>query len=210
MAPDAFLPAAEQTGLIDPLTRWILGAALAQIGDWGAACDALSVAVNVSARNLARADFADAVLTALAEAGVPAARLIVEITETALMTDPAVAADVLGRLAAAGVRVSIDDFGQGQTSLAYLATLPLHELKIDKSFVDDLPDNIAHAAIVRSVIDLGHNLGLQVVAEGVETTEVADLLTAAGCDIAQGYLLARPMPADDLPSWLNARQATVG
>ncbi|BCY09497.1 hypothetical protein L3i22_045850 [Actinoplanes sp. L3-i22] len=207
--PDAFLPVAEQTGLIDPLTRWVLATALAQVAAWGAACETLSVAVNVSARNLGRADFADTVLATLAEAGVPAARLVVEITETALMTDPAVAADVLNRLAEAGIRISIDDFGRGQTSLGYLATLPLHELKIDKSFVDDLPDNPAHAAIVRSVIDLGHNLGLQVVAEGVETTEVAALLKAAGCDIAQGYLLARPMPGDDLPAWLTAGRAAV-
>ncbi len=204
--PDAFLPAAEQTGLIDPLTRWVLATALAQVAEWGAACEGLSVAVNVSARNLARADFADTVLAALADAGVPASRLVVEITETALMTDPAIAAEVLTRLAEAGIRVSIDDFGQGQTSLGYLSTLPLHELKIDKSFVGDLPDNIAHAAIVRSVIDLGHNLGLQVVAEGVETTEVAALLKAAGCDIAQGYLLARPMPGDELPPWLTGRR----
>ncbi|MFI1992896.1 putative bifunctional diguanylate cyclase/phosphodiesterase [Actinoplanes sp. NPDC020271] len=207
VAPDAFLPVAEQTGLIDPLTRWVLATALAQVVAWGEPCGALSVAVNVSARNLARADFADTVLAALADTGVPAARLVVEITETALMTDPAIAADVLNRLAEAGIRVSIDDFGQGQTSLGYLSTLPLHELKIDKSFVDDLPDNIAHAAIVRSMIDLGHNLGLQVVAEGVETVEVADLLKAAGCDIAQGYLVARPMPAGDLPPWLSERPA---
>ncbi|WP_436535589.1 putative bifunctional diguanylate cyclase/phosphodiesterase [Actinoplanes sp. HUAS TT8] len=209
VAPDAFLPVAEQTGLIDPLTRWVLASALAQITEWGTACDTLSVAVNVSARNLGRADFADTVLAALAEAGVPAGRLVVEITETALMTDPAIASDVLNRLATAGIRVSIDDFGRGQTSLSYLSTLPLHELKIDKSFVGDLPENIAHAAIVRSVIDLGHNLGLQVVAEGVETTEVSDLLKAAGCDVVQGYLLARPMPATDLPPWLDARRAAV-
>jgi diguanylate cyclase (GGDEF)-like protein len=200
--PDAFLPVAEQTGLIDALTRWVLAAALSQVVAWGDTFDGLSMAVNVSARNLARADFADTVLGALAASGVPAARLVVEITETALMTDPAVAADVLARLAGAGVRISIDDFGKGQTSLGYLSTLRLHELKIDKSFVSDLPANPAHHAIVRSVVDLGHNLGLQVVAEGVETHDVLALLTATGCDIAQGYLLARPMPATDLPPWL--------
>lgn len=205
--PDAFLPVAEQTGLIDALTRWVLDVALAQVVEWGDAFDRLTMAVNVSARNLARPDFADTVLTALKTAGVAASRLILEITETALMTDPETAADVLGRLAEAGVRISVDDFGQGQTSLSYLATLPLHELKIDKSFVGDLPDNPAHAAIVRSVIDLGHNLGLQVVAEGVETREVTAMLTAAGCDIIQGFLLARPMPAEDLPSWLDGHRS---
>ena len=200
--PDAFLPVAEQTGLIDSLTRWVLATALTQVVAWGSAFDGLSVAVNISARNLARADFADVVLGALVTSGVPAARLVLEITETALMTDPEVAADVLARLSVAGVRISVDDFGQGQTSLGYLSTLPLHELKIDKSFVGDLPANPAHAAIVRSVVDLGHNLGLEVVAEGVETYEIVALLTATGCDIAQGYLLARPMPAGDLPGWL--------
>jgi diguanylate cyclase (GGDEF)-like protein len=200
--PDAFLPVAEQTGLIDSLTRWVLAAALTQVVAWGSAFDGLSVAVNVSARNLARADFADTVLGALAASGVPASRLVLEITETALMTDPEVAGDVLARLSMAGVRISVDDFGTGQTSLTYLSTLPLHELKIDKSFVGDLPENPAHAAIVRSVVDLGHNLGLQVVAEGVETRDIVALLIATGCDIAQGYLLARPMPAADLPPWL--------
>jgi EAL domain-containing protein (putative c-di-GMP-specific phosphodiesterase class I) len=105
--------------------------------------------------------------------------------------------------------VSIDDFGQGQTSLGYLSQLPLHELKIDRSFVTDLADNVAHAAIVRSVVDLGHNLGLQVVAEGVETQETVALLTATGCDIAQGYLLARPMPADDLADWVATHRTDV-
>jgi diguanylate cyclase (GGDEF)-like protein len=205
--PDGFLPVAEQTGLIDPLTRWVLATALAQVVAWGDEFDGLTMAVNVSARNLARADFADTVLGELAAAGVPADRLVLEITETALMTDPEVAADVLARLSTAGVRISIDDFGQGQTSLGYLATLPLHELKIDKSFVDDLPANPAHAAIVRSVVDLGHNLGLQVVAEGVETHEIVAVLIGLGCDIAQGYLLSRPMPAGDLPSWLAVHRA---
>jgi diguanylate cyclase (GGDEF)-like protein len=207
VAPDAFLPVAEQTGLIDALTRWVLATALAQVVAWGPGFDGLSMSVNVSARNLARLDFADTVLAALATAGVPASRLVVEITETALMTDPEVAGDVLARLSTAGVRISVDDFGQGQTSLGYLSTLPLHELKIDKSFVCDLPDNLGHAAIVRSVVDLGHNLGLQVVAEGVETQEIVALLTATGCDVAQGYLLARPMPADDLIPWLADNRA---
>lgn len=207
--PDAFLPVAEQTGLIESLTRWVLATALAQVAAWGPAFAGLSMSVNVSARNLARPDFADTVLAALTTAGIPAGRLVVEITETALMTDPEVAADVLARLSTAGVRVSVDDFGQGQTSLGHLSTLPLHELKIDKSFVADLPDNLGHAAIVRSMVDLGHNLGLQVVAEGVETPETVALLTATGCDVAQGYLLARPMPADDLGPWLAANRAAA-
>jgi diguanylate cyclase len=204
--PDAFLPVAEQTGLIEPLTRWVLHTALDQVGAWGAEFDALAMAVNVSARNLGRPDFADTVLAALERAGVAPDRLVIEITETALLADPEVAAEVLARVAAAGVRVSIDDFGRGQTSLGYLSTLPLHELKIDRSFVADLPDNPGHAAIVRSVVELGHNLGLQVVAEGVETQAVVAVLTSTGCDIVQGFLLARPMSPDQLPAWLGAHR----
>jgi diguanylate cyclase (GGDEF)-like protein len=200
--PDAFLPVAEQTGLIEPLTCWVLDTALDQVRAWGSRFDGLTMAVNVSARNLSRPDFADTVLAALDRAGVAPERLVVEITETALLTDPEVAGDVLAQVAAAGVRVSLDDFGRGQTSLGYLSTLPLHELKIDRSFVADLPDNAGHAAIVRSVVELGHNLGLQVVAEGVETDGIVTALASTGCDIAQGYLLARPMPPDQLPQWL--------
>ena len=205
--PDAFLPVAEQTGLIEPLTRWVLATALGQIGRWKDAFAGLTMAVNVSARNIGRPDFPDTVAAALAAAGVEPERLVLEITETALMADPEVAADVLARISATGVRVSVDDFGQGQTSLGYLSRLPLHELKIDKAFVTDLPDNSAHAAIVRSVVDLGHNLGLQVVAEGVETHEAVGILTATGCDVAQGYLLARPMPPGDLPDWLAGHRS---
>ena len=205
--PDAFLPVAEQTGLIEPLTRWVLATALGQIGRWKDAFAGLTMAVNVSARNIGRTDFPDTVAAALAAAGVPPERLVLEITETALMADPEVAADVLARISDTGVRVSVDDFGQGQTSLGYLSRLSLHELKIDKAFVTDLPDNPAHAAIVRSVVDLGHNLGLQVVAEGVETPETVAVLTATGCDVAQGYLLARPMPPGDLPEWLAGHRS---
>ncbi len=123
------------------------------------------------------------------------------------MAEPETVVTVLDRLSAAGVRISIDDFGVGQTSLGYLPSLPLHELKIDKSFVLDLMTNRSHQAIVRSIVDLGHNLGLQVVAEGVETAEILDFLGAAGCDIAQGYLLSRPLPPDDLQRWLADRRA---
>ena len=129
-----------------------------------------------------------------------------EITETAFVADPDRAGRSLRQLAAAGVRISLDDFGRGQTSLGYLSTLPLHEVKIDKSFVLDMLQDRSHAAIVRSVIDLAHNLGFEVVAEGVETEQILAELTVLGCDIAQGYLLARPMPAGLLPDWLLAHQ----
>ena len=132
---------------------------------------------------------------------------MLEITETALLTDPGRATRALAELAALGVGVSIDDFGIGQTSLSFLSSLPVHELKIDKGFVTDMMSDAGHAAIVRSIIDLGHNLALRVVAEGVETEDVAHELRRAGCDMAQGFLFARPMPVSNLRTWMreNAR-----
>ena len=199
LSPDKFLPLAEQTDLIEKLTQWVLRTALTELRDlepvW---TDNLAVAVNVSARSISRAGFAKQIIHTLQALDMPAERLIVEVTETALLTDPARAADVLGKLAAAGIKISLDDFGRGQTSLGYLSALPIHELKIDKSFVLDMLQNPAHAAIVRSIIDLGHNLGLRVVGEGVETDNVLIALREAGCDVAQGFLLARPKPAAEL------------
>jgi EAL domain-containing protein (putative c-di-GMP-specific phosphodiesterase class I) len=133
---------------------------------------------------------------------MPAERLIIEVTETALLTDPGRAAKVLGELASAGVNISLDDFGRGQTSLGYLSALPVDELKIDKGFVMDMLENPAHAAIVRSIVDLGHNLHLRVVGEGVENEETFEALRETGCDIAQGFLLARPMTAEKMVGWL--------
>jgi len=206
LLPDRFIPLAERTDLIDDLTRWVLRTALTEIADLG-----LPVAVNVSARNLVRPDFAEQVTTILGDAGAHPSRLLIEITETAVLNDPGRAAATLGTLDAAGVRSSLDDFGQGQTSLGYLPLLPLHELKIDKGFVSDLAGDPARAAIVGSMIGLGHHLGLRVVAEGVETEEVLAALARLGCDVAQGYLVARPMPADALRTWLrDHRSARVG
>jgi diguanylate cyclase (GGDEF)-like protein len=202
--PGTFIPLAEQTDVIDKLTHWVLTTALSEIRDLGAE-EPISVAVNVSARTIVRPKFADEVIGILEELELPADRLIVEVTETALLSDPGRAARVLGRLADAGVKISLDDFGQGQTSLGYLSALPLHELKIDRSFVGDMVDNPAHAAIVHSIIDLGHNLDLRVVGEGVELERTLDRLGDAGCDVAQGFLLARPMPASEIGPWLRAR-----
>ncbi|MCU1428291.1 MAG: diguanylate cyclase/phosphodiesterase, partial [Actinomycetia bacterium] len=202
--PDRFLPLAEQTDVIDALTDWVLRHALIETQKLGPIGEDLAVAVNISGRNLARSDFASRVRAVLDELGVAPARLIIEITETALVADPARAATMLGELAAAGVQVSLDDFGCGQTSLGYLSALPLHELKIDKSFVMDMLVNHTHASIVRSIVDLGHNLGLRVVGEGVETERILQTLGATGCDVAQGYFLARPMPAVNLRDWLIA------
>jgi diguanylate cyclase (GGDEF)-like protein len=201
--PGSFLPLAEQTDVIDKLTHWVLRKALSEIRDLGSAEEPISVAVNVSARSVGRPGFADEVLEILEELDMPADRLIVEVTETALLIDPERAAGVLARLAAAGVKISLDDFGQGQTSLGYLSALPLHEIKIDRSFVGDMLDNAAHAAIVRSIIDLGHNLDLRVVGEGVETDPTLASLNESGCDVVQGFLFARPMPMTALQSWIQ-------
>ena len=200
--PDSFVPIAEQTDLIDKLTDWALDRALADVRDLGRHHETLAVAVNVSARSLGKPDFPDRVQSALERAEVPPVRLIIEITETALIADPERAKASLAELDAHGVRVSIDDFGQGQTSLGYLSDLPVHELKIDKGFVYDMLTNPAHAAIVRSIVDLGHNLHMQVVAEGVETDAVLLGLREAHCDVAQGFLFARPMPFKNLERWL--------
>lgn len=203
LSPDKFLPLAEQTDVIDKLTNWVLRTALSELDALGPAAGELSVAVNVSARNIGRATFADDVIEILRDVNMPPRRLIVEVTETALLTDPEHAAAVLARLAATGVSVSIDDFGRGQTSLGYLSDLPIHELKIDRSFVADIQHNERHAALVRSMIDLGHNLALRVVGEGVETEDILARLRDCGCDVAQGFLLARPMPAEALARWLE-------
>jgi EAL domain-containing protein (putative c-di-GMP-specific phosphodiesterase class I) len=186
--------------VIDHLTAWVLRRAVRDLGALG--LPGVSVAVNVSARSLARPDFASRVVTLLADEGAPPTRVIIEITETALLADPERAAAVLGELKDAGVRISLDDFGCGQTSLGYLSSLPVHELKIDKSFVTDMASSPAHAAIVRSIVELGHNLSLRVVAEGVETPQAYEALQACGCDVAQGFLLARPMPVEELSRWL--------
>jgi diguanylate cyclase (GGDEF)-like protein len=205
--PDTFLPLAEQTDLIDQLTRWVLRRALSDLPQFGES--ELSVAVNVSARGIGRGELANDVIEILRELAVDPRRLVIEVTETTILADPAAAAIELRRLTAAGVKISLDDFGQGQTSLGHLSALPLAELKIDRGFVDDMLEHPAHAAIVHSVIDLGHNLGLRVVAEGVETREVLVHLQDRGCDLVQGYLLSRPVPLDKLASWLAAERTAV-
>jgi EAL domain-containing protein (putative c-di-GMP-specific phosphodiesterase class I) len=205
--PDKFLPLAEQTDLIDDLTRWVLRRALEDLRGLGPSAEDLRVSVNVSARSIGRPSLTKDVQAALIAARIPAERLTVEVTETAILADPERAAIELRRLRDAGVQISLDDFGRGQTSLSYLTTLPVHELKIDRSFVSDMVDTAAHAAIVRSVVDLGHHLGMRVVAEGVETDDVLDRVFDYGCDVAQGYLLGRPMPLDQLAAELGSQRA---
>jgi diguanylate cyclase len=210
LGPDRFVPLAEQTDLIERLTDWVLDSALGALNDLDAIGPDVAVAVNVSARSLTRTDFPQRVLHALAAHQVSAHRLIIEITETALLADPVKAARALTELHRSGVIISIDDFGQGQTSLGHLPALPIHELKIDKLFVTDMLDDPSHAAIVRSVIDLGHNLGMRVVAEGIETNATLHALRQAGCDVGQGYVIARPMPVDALHDWITNLSSPIG
>jgi EAL domain-containing protein (putative c-di-GMP-specific phosphodiesterase class I) len=200
-----FLPSIEQTTMIHPLTDWVARTALAQLAAWGPAMADLDIAINVSARNLSDPGFAARLLAIVAESGVPPQRLMVEITETALFVDPDAARVCLGTLHDAGIGLSIDDFGQGQTSLAYLAALPVDELKIDRAFVARVVADPTHAAIVRSIIQLGHTLGLRVVAEGIEREAEYAQLLALGADIAQGYLIGRPMSAVAFENWIAAR-----
>ena len=202
LAPIDFVPTAERTGLIRQLTRYVLASALAQVRTWRDAGVDLSVSVNLSARDLVDVELPDHISGLLAEHDVPADRLALEITETVLLSDPVRARVVVDRLAALGITLSIDDFGTGYSSLAYLERLPVDEIKIDKSFVLKMVADDNDAVIVRSIVDLGHNLGLKVVAEGVEEEAAWTMLRSLGCDLAQGYLLARPVTPEQVPSFL--------
>jgi diguanylate cyclase (GGDEF)-like protein len=199
IGPDRFIPLAEQTGLIGPLTDWVLRAAVRQAHEWQRRYPDMRVAVNLSMRNLLDSRLAETVAGLLDEWP---AQLDVEITESALMADPEHALGTLSALSELGVRIAIDDFGTGYSSLAYLKRLPVDVLKIDRSFVRDLRANSNDRIIVRSTIDLAHNLGLRVVAEGVEDAVASEMLHEFGCDEMQGYYLSRPMPAADLERWL--------
>jgi len=212
LGPDTFIPIAEDTGFIHQLTSWVLDASLDQLRRWmddpcSGIDDEFTVAVNLSTHSLLDDCFATEVLVALDRFGVPAHRLVLEITETTLMADPERASRVLTVLADSGVRFAIDDFGTGYSSLASLRALPVHELKIDQSFVRTMQDAGDDAVIVRSVIELGHTLGLRTVAEGVEDHAVAGRLARLGCDSAQGYALGAPMAPDELRTWIAERSA---
>jgi EAL domain-containing protein (putative c-di-GMP-specific phosphodiesterase class I) len=206
VSPEEFVPLAEHTGLIRPLTDLVLAAALGACAQWRRSGHVLGVAVNLSARSLLDPGLPAQVQAALRAAGVPAAALTLEITETAVMGDLHRALAVLHGLRELGVRLSIDDFGTGQSSLAYLKRLPVHEVKIDKAFVTGLAQDRGDAAIVQAVIGLGQALGLRVVAEGVEDGATLALLAAWGCDLAQGYHVSRPVPQRRLEQWLRAQQ----
>jgi diguanylate cyclase (GGDEF)-like protein len=202
--PASFIPFAEQTGFIREITPWVLDAAIRQLAHWRREGMAIAVSANLSALDLLDPQLPGRVGALLTSHGVPAHRLCLEITESALMDEPALALAHLNQLAALGVKLSIDDYGVGQASLAYLKSLPVDELKLDRSFVTAIADSPRNAAIVQSTIMLSHALGLSVVAEGVETTEELDWLRAHGCDVAQGYRIAKPMAAEALAEWMLA------
>jgi diguanylate cyclase (GGDEF)-like protein len=201
--PDAFIGLAERTGLIRPLTLWVLRAAVADQAAWARAGLHIPVAVNLSARAL-HASVVDEV--AILQAGaVATGGLELEVTESAAMDDPSHSLAVLERLAGLGVALSVDDFGTGHSSLAYLERLPVAELKIDRSFVIGLEGDTASHTIVSTTVELGHRLGLRVVAEGVEDRPTLERLRGLGCDVAQGFGIAHPMPAEALPRWVIAQ-----
>jgi len=200
--PDQFILPAEQTGLIHPLTRWVFDSALRQMQTWCREGLNIPVSINLSARNLHDPGLAERLETLLKASGERPEQLELEITESAIMTDPQRALEGILRLRGIGVRFSLDDFGVGYSSLAYLKKLPVDTIKIDKSFVIDLAKDEDDGVIVLSTINLAHNLGLKVVAEGVESQKIWDRLAAFGCDAAQGFFMCRPVPASELSRWM--------
>jgi predicted signal transduction protein with EAL and GGDEF domain len=205
VSPDLFVAIAEQSGLVQRLDQWVLHRAATDLHDLRAGGHVASdvyVSVNVSAQHLAHGDLWSAVSEAAWLADVPAGCLCLEVTETAVMADPATASLVLKRLAEDGFRVALDDFGTGYSSLAYLRSLPVSRVKIDRSFVIDAADGVVDRTICASVVALCSQLGIQAIAEGVETQAQYDMLRDLGCPAGQGYLWAKPMPRDDLVAWL--------
>ncbi|MSO97038.1 MAG: EAL domain-containing protein [Rhodospirillaceae bacterium] len=197
MPPDAFIPLAEQTGNIQKLTSWALDTAIAQVAAWKAKGIDIKVAINLSARDLSNRNLPHEIERVMAKHGATIDQLILEITESAVMEDPKQSMEVLSALNKMGAILSIDDYGTGYSSMSYLKSLPVQEIKIDKSFVMKLSSNKGDEILVRSTIDLGHNLGLKVTAEGVEDRAGLDILKTYGCETGQGYHISKPVPAAD-------------
>ena len=202
--PDRFIPLAEQSGIIRCLDFWAIQTGMRQCREWCERGRGIRVSVNVSARSLQDRDFADSVSRLLAETGVDPHCITLEVTESAVMEDLDRAIATLARLHEMGLGISIDDFGTGYSSLSYLMKLPADEVKIDRSFVRTMASHQEAAMIVRLVTDLGHNLRLRVVAEGVEDQQTLERLAVLGCDLAQGYHIGRPQSADRLEAWLES------
>lgn len=200
--PDDFIHIAEQTGQIKALTRWVFTTALAQFNTWKILGLHLNIAVNISAENLKEVDFHRFICQSLMSANVPPEKVTLEVTESSVVEDPGSAIKLLSAFKSHGMKISIDDYGTGYSSLAQLKQLPVHELKIDKSFVQRLEQDDDDQIIVRSTIELAHNMGLHVVAEGIEDEFSLNWLADHGCELAQGYFISRPKPASELTSWL--------
>jgi diguanylate cyclase (GGDEF)-like protein len=204
MRPDEFIPLAEQSGNIGLITKWVIRRAIAYCAEWNRSGIDLSVAVNLSALDLFDTELPTFISGLLSEAGLPPSRLVLEITESAVMKDTAYALKILRDLKRRGIVLAIDDFGTGYSSLAHLKRLPVDELKIDKSFVQNLTESATDdLVIVRSTIELGHNMGLVVIAEGVETLESWKILKRLGCDMGQGYYMSPPLPAAEFRQWME-------
>jgi EAL domain-containing protein (putative c-di-GMP-specific phosphodiesterase class I) len=204
--PGDFIPLAEETGLIVPMSEWAIREATQQLQLWREVHGlATSVAVNLPARLFERTDLVDRIQDAALTHGLPPGSIELEITETGLMKNLQEVIPALHRLNEAGVAISIDDFGTGYSSLAYLTSLPIREVKIDRSFVRDLGHTDQSSAVVAAIIALARSLGLRVIAEGVETTLQMNVLQGLGCDLMQGYLFARPMPAEEVAAWWSLR-----
>ena len=206
LAPGLFMPYAEQTGFVRQVTGWMLAHAIAQCGRWCEQGMPLQVSINISTRDLADEALPGLLVRLLAQHGVPPELICLEITESSFMQDPERALKTLREIDALGVEISIDDFGTGFSSLSYLKRLPVDELKIDRAFVMNMLDDADDFTIVRSTVELAHNLGLRVVAEGVETAAAMDALLAVGCDLAQGFHASRPIPVDAFQRWLLQAQ----
>jgi diguanylate cyclase (GGDEF)-like protein len=209
ISPAEFVPLAERAAVITDLTHWVIGAACEQLQQWQRCQYRARVAINLSAGDVTDASLPAYIFRSVSEAGLEAEQLLFEVTESAIMREPQSAVPVMQQLRAAGSRFAIDDFGTGHSSLAQLHTLPVDELKIDRTFVRDLGSSERSLLIVRATTDLGHGLGQEIVAEGVETAEAWSTLLRLGCDYAQGYLVSRPIAAAELLSWVQARQGRL-
>jgi EAL domain-containing protein (putative c-di-GMP-specific phosphodiesterase class I) len=205
VSPGDFLPFAERTGAITTVTAWMLEQALQRLVRWQAEGHGTTLSVNVSTRDLQDSGFVPALREALQRHGVRPAQLVLEVTESGLMDDPQGAVATLHALRDLGLGLSIDDFGTGYSSLAYLQTLPVHELKIDRAFVDRIDQRPPNRLLVQAVVQLGHGLGLEVTAEGVETTAEIQVLQSLGVDVLQGYVHGKPMPVAEFERWRAAR-----
>jgi EAL domain-containing protein (putative c-di-GMP-specific phosphodiesterase class I) len=208
LGPGEFLPVAEQYELVDPLTRWVLGEATRQAAEWYRMGMPLLIGVNVSATTLASGTLVGDVADALAASGLPPEQLIVELTETTVAEEPERAAAQFAALRVTGVEVSIDDFGSGFSSLGQLVNIPAGVLKIDRSLVAGAEERSQSAAAIAAVVALGRACGMRTLAEGVETEEQLALATELGCTFAQGFHIARPMPAEDVAPWVARRSDT--